>query len=106
MLQNLIPRLLSCVPPSFRGTSLAVPTAPAVLPFLQRDSLSEHQPCLGIQTYEDFVMNAYLSLLLGILFRLPMLATCAQFAAVQTGPPVEHFLHRSVQKPVHQPWMR
>lgn len=50
-------------------------------------------------------MNA-LWLLLGILFRLPMLAASAQFAAVQPSPPVEHFLQRSVQKPIHQPWMR
>jgi hypothetical protein len=40
----------------------------------------------GIQPYEDFVMNAYLWLLLGILFRLPTLAASAQFAAVPTTP--------------------
>jgi hypothetical protein len=38
----------------------------------------------GIQPYEDFVMNAYLWLLLGILFRLPTLAVSAKFAAAQT----------------------
>ncbi len=39
----------------------------------------------GIQPYEDFVMNAYLWLLLGVLFRLPTIAVSAQFAAVQPG---------------------
>lgn len=36
----------------------------------------------GIQPYEDFVLNAYLWLLLGILFRLPTLSVSAQFAPV------------------------
>jgi hypothetical protein len=44
----------------------------------------------GMESYEDFVMNAYLWLLLGILFRLPTLATSDQFAAVQLGVPVRH----------------
>jgi hypothetical protein len=35
----------------------------------------------GIQPYEDFLLNAYLWLLLGILFRLPTIALSAQFAA-------------------------
>ncbi len=35
----------------------------------------------GMQPYEDFVLNAYLWLLLGILFRLPTLAVSAQYAA-------------------------
>jgi hypothetical protein len=35
----------------------------------------------GLQAYQDFVLNAYLWLLLGILFRLPKLALSAQFAA-------------------------
>src|SRR5258707_3044799 len=35
----------------------------------------------GIQPYEDFVLNAYLWLLLGILFRLPTLSVSAQYAA-------------------------
>jgi hypothetical protein len=39
----------------------------------------------GIQAYEDFVLNAYLWLLLGILFRLPTLAVSAQFAAAQSN---------------------
>ena len=34
----------------------------------------------GIQPYEDFLLNAYLWLLLGILFRLPSLVSYAQFA--------------------------
>jgi hypothetical protein len=34
----------------------------------------------GLQAYEDFVLNAYFWLLLGILFRLPSLAVSAQFA--------------------------
>ena len=44
----------------------------------------------SIQAYEDFVLNAYLWLLLGILFRLPTLAASAQFAAAQPGPPMQH----------------
>jgi hypothetical protein len=35
----------------------------------------------GINSYEDFLLNAYLWLLLGLLFRLPTLAPSAQFAA-------------------------
>ena len=35
----------------------------------------------GMQPYQDFVLNAYLWLLLGILFRLPSIAVSAQFAA-------------------------
>jgi len=35
----------------------------------------------GMQPYEDFVLNAYFWLLLGILFRLPTLALSPQFAA-------------------------
>ena len=34
----------------------------------------------GIQPYQDFVLNAYVWLLLGILFRLPKLALSAEFA--------------------------
>src|SRR6266581_416831 len=40
----------------------------------------------GIQAYEDFVLNAYLWLLLGILFRLPTLAFSAQYGAVEQLP--------------------
>ena len=36
----------------------------------------------GMQPYEDYVLNAYLWLLLGILFRLPSIALCAQYATV------------------------
>jgi hypothetical protein len=35
----------------------------------------------GIQAYEDFLLNAYFWLLLGLLFRLPAIALSAQFAA-------------------------
>jgi hypothetical protein len=35
----------------------------------------------GIQPYEDFLLNAYFWLLLGVLFRLPTIALTAQFAA-------------------------
>src|SRR5262249_18064070 len=34
----------------------------------------------GIQPYEDFLLNAFVWLLLGILFRLPSLVPSAQFA--------------------------
>jgi hypothetical protein len=40
----------------------------------------------GMQPYQDFVLNAYLWLLLGILFRLPTLAVSSQFAAAQPPP--------------------
>jgi hypothetical protein len=40
----------------------------------------------GIQPYEDFVLNAYLWLLLGILFRLPTLTVSTQYAAVAPLP--------------------
>jgi hypothetical protein len=40
----------------------------------------------GIQPYEDFVLNAYFWLLLGILFRLPTLAVSAQYAAAAPLP--------------------
>jgi hypothetical protein len=42
----------------------------------------------GMATYEDFVLNAYLWLLLGILFRLPKLALSAQYAAMQASLPM------------------
>jgi hypothetical protein len=42
----------------------------------------------GMQPYEDFVLNAYLWLLLGILFRLPTLAVSAQFAAAAPLAPL------------------
>ena len=37
----------------------------------------------GMQAYQDFLLNSYLWLLLGILFRLPTLAASEQFAVVQ-----------------------
>ena len=40
----------------------------------------------GLQAYQDFVLNAYLWLLLGLLFRLPKLALDAQFAAATATP--------------------
>jgi hypothetical protein len=40
---------------------------------------------LGLQPYQDFVLNAYVWLLLGILFRLPKLALSTEYAA---GAPV------------------
>lgn len=54
----------------------------------------------GLSEYQDFVMNAYLWLLLGILFRLPTLAASAQFAAVQPGPQIQ------VQPPFCKPRVR
>jgi hypothetical protein len=42
----------------------------------------------GMQPYEDFVMNAYFWLLLGVLFRLPTLAMSAQFGAIQQSLPM------------------
>lgn len=48
----------------------------------------------GMAPYQDFVLNAYLWLLLGILFRLPTLAASAKFAAVQTELQMQQaFLH-------------
>ena len=41
----------------------------------------------GIATYEDFVLNAYFWLLLGILFRLPTLAVSSQYAATAQPSP-------------------
>ena len=40
----------------------------------------------GIQSYEDFLLNAYLWLLLGLLFRLPTIALSAQFAINAPDP--------------------
>jgi hypothetical protein len=40
----------------------------------------------GIQPYEDFVLNAFLWLLLGILFRLPTITISEQFAGVNPYP--------------------
>lgn len=40
----------------------------------------------GMATYQDFVLNAHLWLLLGILFRLPTIALSAQFAAGAPTP--------------------
>ena len=56
----------------------------------------------GIQPYQDFVLNAYLWLLLGILFRLPTLAVSAQFAAVQPGLQFQQAVQQPPRQPVHQ----
>jgi hypothetical protein len=40
----------------------------------------------GLQAYEDFILNAYLWLLLGVLFRLPKLALSAQLDAAASAP--------------------
>ncbi len=48
----------------------------------------------GLQPYQDFVLNAYFWLLLGILFRLPSIALSAQYAAAAPLPPT------------YNPWMR
>jgi hypothetical protein len=42
----------------------------------------------GIQAYEDFVLNAYLWLLLGVLYRLPTLAVSAQYAVTAQLAPM------------------
>jgi hypothetical protein len=42
----------------------------------------------GIQAYEDFVPNAYLWFLLGVLYRLTTLAVSAQFAVTAPLGPV------------------
>jgi hypothetical protein len=41
----------------------------------------------GMQPYEDFLLNTYFWLLLGVLFRLPTLALSAQFAANAPAQP-------------------
>jgi hypothetical protein len=47
----------------------------------------------GIQAYEDFLLNAYLWLLLGVLFRLPSIGLSAQFAAAATtGQPPRRWI--------------
>jgi hypothetical protein len=48
----------------------------------------------GMAAYEDFLLNAYFWLLLGLLFRLPTIALSAQFAA-----------NAPVTQPAHN-WMR
>ncbi len=48
----------------------------------------------GLQPYQDFVLNAYFWLLLGILFRLPSIALSAQYAAAAPLPQT------------YNPWMR
>jgi len=45
----------------------------------------------GMQPYQDFVLNAYLWLLLGILFRLPKLALSTQYAPSVPPTPSPRF---------------
>jgi hypothetical protein len=47
----------------------------------------------GMASYEDFLLNAYFWLLLGLLFRLPTLALSAQFAIdAPATPPARHWI--------------
>jgi hypothetical protein len=39
----------------------------------------------GLAAYEDFVLNAYLWLLLGVLFRLPTLVVSTEFATARAA---------------------
>lgn len=57
----------------------------------------------GMQPYQDYVLNAYLWLLLGILFRLPTVAASAQFAAVAPGFRSQHSLQQLLGQPLHPP---
>lgn len=56
----------------------------------------------GLSEYQDFVMNAYMWLLLGILFRLPALAASERFAAVQPGFQFRQSFQQSLRQPLHQ----
>ena len=58
----------------------------------------------GLSPYQDYVLNAYLWLLLGILFRLPTLAFSTQFAAVQPGFQFPEPLRRPLRHPLHHPF--
>jgi hypothetical protein len=55
---------------------------------------------VGLQAYQDFLLNAYAWVLLGVLFRLPKLALSAQFAAVPAMQP------RFVSQPALEPGAR
>ena len=57
----------------------------------------------GMSPYQDYMLNAYLWLLLGILFRLPTLAMSAQFAAVQPGFQFQESSQQPRGQPLHQP---
>lgn len=52
----------------------------------------------GMQAYQDFIFNAYLWLLLGILFRLPKLALSAQYSAQYSA--------QAAATPTGNPWNR
>lgn len=54
----------------------------------------------GMAAYQDFVMNTYLWLLLGILFRLPTLAASAQYAALQPGFQFQQSLQQPLRRPL------
>lgn len=60
----------------------------------------------GMQPYQDFVLNAFLWLLLGILFRLPTLAASERFAVLPPGFQFQHSLQQPLQQLPHKPWMR
>ena len=45
----------------------------------------------GMPAYEDFLMNAYLWLLLGILFRLPSIVSYSQVAASASAPQFQRY---------------
>ena len=47
---------------------------------------------VGLQAYEDFILNAYLWLLLGILFRLPTLVLSTQLVASPDLQPGRHWV--------------
>jgi hypothetical protein len=53
---------------------------------------------VGLQAYEDFVLNAYAWIMVGILFRLPKLALSAQFAAA----PLQEAPQLTAQPAVHR----
>jgi len=54
----------------------------------------------GILAYEDFLLNAYLWLLLGILFRLPSVVPSALFGATASAPQSPSRLIRDSRRPV------
>ena len=58
----------------------------------------------GLSPYQDYVLNAYLWLLVGILLRLPTLAFSVQFAAVQPGFQFPEPLRRPLRHPLHHPF--
>lgn len=55
----------------------------AFVVFLYAGFLLVPETVAGIQAYEDFVLNAYFWLLLGVLFRLPHLKAAAEMAGAE-----------------------